>query len=184
MRTPMLLVCLFGLALNAQTPPAAGTRPAPPVDAVKQALALTDAQVTQLQQLQQSARAAAEPIVTQIRARQQSLKQAMEQTSPDPLTVGRLMVEIKGLNQQIRLNDQKFNAQAVALLTADQKAKLKGLEDAAKLRAAIGQAAALNLLQPPDDVAAGPGGPGGPRGFGGPGGPGAERMRGRGMSRQ
>lgn len=193
MRTTMLVVCLAAFTLAAQTSPPAP--PAPPVDAVKQALNLTDAQVTQLQQLQQSARTAAQPVVAQIRTRQQALDQAMRQTTPDPLTVGRLMVEIKGLQEQIRLNDEKFHAQAVALLTADQKTKLKTLEDAAKLQPAIGQAVGLNLIQPPPDAPglrapAGPmgmrgrGGPMGMRGPGGPGGPAPEGFRMRGPAHQ
>ncbi len=190
MRTTMLAVCLAALPLAAQ--PSSTAPPPRPVDALKQALNLTDAQVTQLQQLQQSARAAAQPVAAQIHTRQQALDQAMRQTSPDPLTVGRLMVEIKGLREQIRLSDEKFHAQAVALLTADQKTKLKTLEDAAKLQPAIGQAVALNLIQPPQG---GPGmhgsvgpmgmrGRGGPMGMRGPGGPVPEGFRMRGPARQ
>jgi Spy/CpxP family protein refolding chaperone len=183
MRITMLVVCLSAFVLAAQTAPTA--RPAPPVDAVKQALNLTDAQITQLEQLQQSARTAAQPLEAQIRTRQQALNQAMQQTSPDPLAVGRLMAEIKDLREQIRLTTGKLHSQAVALLTAEQKTKLKALEDAAKLQPAVGQAVMLNLIEPPQG-AVGPHGLAGPmgrRGFHGPGGPGGPapegfRMRG------
>lgn len=184
MRMTMLVVCLSALTVAAQTAPTA--RPAPPVDALKQALNLTGAQITQLEQLQQSARGAAQPLAAQIQTRRQALNQAMQQTAPDPLTVGRLMVEIKGLGEQIRLNGEKFRLQALALLTADQKAKLKTLEDAARLQPAIGQAVMLNLIEPPQG-AAGPRGMAGPmgrRGFGGPGGPSPEAFRMRGGARR
>ena len=158
MTLPVLFLC--AAALVAQGPPPQPGA-APPLDAVKQALGLTDAQITQLQQLQRDRAQAVQPIFQQMQTRQTSLADALKATAPDPAAVGRLVVEMEGLRKQIRDSSEKYQKQAVATLTAAQQTKLKALEDAAKLRDAIGQATALNLLVPPE--------PGIARGFRGPG---------------
>ena len=115
-------------------------------DAVKTALGLTDAQLTQLRQLRQQEFEANGTIREQMADRQRALQTAMERATPNAGEIGGIMVDILNLRKQIQTAADRYRTQALALLTAEQKTKLKGLEDAAKLQPAIMQAGALNLL--------------------------------------
>lgn len=157
-RMKIILLPLAALTVLAQTP---ADPAAPPVTEVKAYLSLTDAQLTQLQQIGRDRAEAARSILTQIRDKRTSLAAALGATSPDPAAVGRIMVDIKNLETQVRQLAVKYHNQALTVLTADQKAKVKVLQDAANLAPAIRQAAGLNLLDPPERPAApGPGGAG------------------------
>jgi len=86
------------------------------------------------------------------------------------------MREIDALQQSIAQKQTSAGDQARNSLTADQKAKLKALDDIRKSMPAIDQATALNLLAPQGPAMHGPGmmrGPGGfaPEGFRRPGQP-------------
>ena len=160
MKLKTLCACLFATTLVAQAPP---PRPGrlfrgePPTDAVKAALGLTDADVARLEQIGKDQREAAKPLFDQIAERRRTLAETLKSTSPDPTALGRILLDIKDLREQIRQNDERYHEQAVAALSADQKAKLQTLEAAAQQRPAINQALRLNLLQPPVDTEAGVG---------------------------
>ena len=80
-----------------------------------------------------------------------------------------MSIKKEGIKPHLTQSAYSDYVQDCLFLSADQKTKLKVLEDAEKLRPAIGQAHALELLAPPAN-AAGPRGPGaggpGPRHFG------------------
>ncbi|MDP2997779.1 MAG: periplasmic heavy metal sensor [Bryobacterales bacterium] len=163
MKTTTLTVCLYGLTVftaAAQGPPP--QPPAPAVNAVKEALNLTDGQLTQLRQVQQNRIQANRQLQDQIAERQRTLDQTLRQSAPDAVTVGNLVLDANKLRKQIRINDETYRGMAANVLTADQKKKLQDLENALKLRPAIEQALGLGLLAPPADQ--GPGA--GPMGFG------------------
>jgi hypothetical protein len=96
----------------------------------------------------------------------------MQQGSPDAAAARRLLVEIQNLQGSMAKTHDSFSAQAANTLTADQKAKLKNLQDALALMPAIHEASAAGLLAPPAGGAASAtrfhGGPGGPRWHGAP----------------
>ena len=178
MKTTTLAVCLFGLTAftaGAQGPRQPPTSPGSPpaVNAVKEALNLTDGQLTQLRQVQQNRIQANRQLMDQIAERQRTLAQTLLQTAPDAATVGNLLLDANKLRKQIQTNDETYRGMAANVLTADQKKKLQDLDNALKLRPAIEQAMALGLLAPPADQ-----GPGvGPMGFGSRRPPGGEMMR-------
>ncbi len=180
MKTTTLAVCLFGLtvftaaAQGPRRPPASPGSP-PAVNAVKEALNLTDGQLTQLRTLQQNRIQANRQLQDQIAERQRTLAQTLQQSAPDAVTVGNLLLDANKLRKQIQTNDETYRGMAANVLTADQKKKLQDLENALKLRPAIEQAMALGLLAPPAD--AGPGA--GPMGFGSRRPLGGDAMRGR-----
>jgi Spy/CpxP family protein refolding chaperone len=178
MKTTTLGVCLYGLtvftaaAQGPRQPPASPGSP-PAVNAVKDALNLTDGQLTQLRQVQQNRIQANRQLQDQIAERQRTLAQTLLQPAPDAATVGNLLLDANKLRKQIQANNETYRGTAANVLTADQKKKLQDLENALKLRTAIEQAMGLGLLTPPAD--AGPGA--GPLGFGSRRPPGGEMMR-------
>lgn len=139
----------------------------PRIDEVKAALVLTDPQVQALEKIQQQERDALATIRTGIDTKQQALSDLLQKGSTDANALGRLLVDIQALRTQLTQSQTPYRDQARNVLTADQKTKLKTLEDAAKLQDAIRQATFLNLIAPPANAV---GSPQGPRGFGGPGG--------------
>lgn len=73
----------------------------------------------------------------------------MQASNPDAAKVGQLTVELKQLREKALAERLGFSDKARAVLTADQQAKLKALEEAAKLGTAARQAAAVGLITPP-----------------------------------
>jgi hypothetical protein len=69
--------------------------------------------------------------------------------STDALTVGRLLVEINGLQRQLPGSGAPYRTRAVAVLSDAQKQKLATLDDVLQLSRAAGEATALNLIESP-----------------------------------
>jgi hypothetical protein len=79
--------------------------------------------------------------------RQRALRAASEKADPDAVEIGRIVVDMINLKKQMDSANGSAQSRAIALLTEEQRSKLKGIEDAAKLQAAVRQAAALNLVK-------------------------------------
>ena len=154
MRFHTLSLLLSGTLLLAQGQPQPRQ---PSASEVKAALGLDDNTVSQLQQLRRDQREALRSTFQQIRDDERKLRVTLQAGGADPTALGNLLLSIQDLRKQVRDSGEAYRTQALALLNDEQKAKLKGLEEAAKLRAAIGQAAGLNLLKAP--------GPGWPEGM-------------------
>ncbi len=135
---------------------------------LKTYLALTDAQVTSLQELNHSARVAGQAVQTDLRTKHQALNAAIRGGATDPTAVSALAQAVQAGEAKMLAIRQDYQTQAVGMLTADQKVKLAALSAAAALTPHIREAEMLNLITPP--AGEGPGG-GFRRGFGGPGGP-------------
>ena len=151
------MIC--GLALSmavwAQGPPA------PPAPAeLKAYLGLSDSQVQALQQIQQQEREALRTIHDEMAQKQKTLGDQLQAGGTDASALGRLLLDIQNLRKRIEDAQKTFQDQVSNQLTADQKAKLKALEEAAKLQPVIGQAMGLNLLTPPAPPLGGPRRPG------------------------
>ena len=164
-----LIILLAAGSLLAQNP----HHGAPPTDAVKAYLNLTDAQIQALNDIRNQASQAEGSAMQKMRMAQSSIDNLMRAGKPDAMTVGNLMIEIQNQNDSISKTRATFNAQAVNALTPDQKARLQALQAAAQLSPAIHQATGLFLLAPQAQSAGGMVtsgfGPGGRRGFhGGP----------------
>jgi Spy/CpxP family protein refolding chaperone len=144
------------LSLLAQRP---GPPPEPSMDALKAYLNLTDSQVQGLQQIQQQERQSNRTTMQTIRQNQANLDSMMQKGGADAATAGRLLVEIQALQNNMSKTHDSFSAQAANTLTADQKAKLKTLQDAMALAPAIHEASALGLLAPPQGTGRFRGGP-------------------------
>jgi Spy/CpxP family protein refolding chaperone len=154
----LIPIALMATALFAQAPGHFGPRgmAAGKTTAIQSYLNLTEAQITSLQQLRQSEAAALKPIYQQMGPMRQSLRTQEQSGSADAATVGKLVLDMKSLEQQAAPIRASFQQQAQAVLTADQKTKLAALQSAAALMPAIHEAGSLNLLTPPAGSEGGP----------------------------
>lgn len=122
--------------------------------ALKDYLGLTDAQVEQIRTLRRDQAQEVQPEMQAVRTKAQELRKEMQSSAPDAAKVGQLTVELKQLREKAMAGRSGFSDKARAVLTADQQAKLKALEEAAKLAPAARQAAAMGLIAPPPRPAA------------------------------
>jgi Spy/CpxP family protein refolding chaperone len=116
-------------------------------DDVKAALNLTDEQITQLKQLQTDKMSATQAFYAKMADKQKELNAALESSTSDPTTVGRLMLELQQLRKQPP-SAGDVHEKALAILKPEQKAQLAKLEEAQKMRSAVDQATGLALLTP------------------------------------
>jgi len=149
LKTLSILAPVFALSVAfAQGPPnPAGF--APPVTELKTYMSLTDTQITSITNSNQALMTASRTLMEQIRTKRQGLQDLLAKGSTDAAALGKLLLEIQALEKQVTDNHTKAQTAAVSFLSADQKTKLKALEDASKLREEIGEAARLNLLAAP-----------------------------------
>jgi len=157
----MLKQTLLSLTLMAAAvaqPPGGPGAAAPDFTDIKSHLSLSDAQLASIRQAGDTARAANRTVRQQIAEKQTALNGVITNGSTDAAAIGRAMLEIAALRKMMDSNTTKAREQALSFLSADQKTKLKTLEDAEKLREEIGQAHALELLAAPAGT--------GPRNFG------------------
>ncbi len=123
-------------------------RRSPQSDALKQALDLTDAQSQQIRDIARQQSESVKPIADQMREKGNALREEMKKESPDQAKVGQLSVDLKNLREQLKSKRAERGDSISAVLTPEQREKLKKLEEAAKLMPAVRQAAALGLIQP------------------------------------
>jgi Spy/CpxP family protein refolding chaperone len=169
----MMIVGILGAGLIFSAPGGKGPRRGGGnPEALKQALNLTDTQVQQIRDLTRQQMESVKPLAEQMREKGTALREEMKKSTPDQARVGQLTVDIKSLREQMKSKRAARGDSISALLTAEQREKLKTLEEAAKLGPAVRQAAALGLidldLSPESERALGR----------------AMRMRGRGMGRE
>jgi len=148
----MLKQTLLSLTLMAAAvaqPPGGPGAAAPEFTDIKSHLSLSDAQLASIRQAGDTARAANRTVRQQIAEKQTALNGVITNGSTDAAAIGRAMLEIAALRKMMDSNTTKAHEQALSFLSADQKTKLKTLEDAEKLREEIGQAHALELLAAP-----------------------------------
>ena len=170
MKLALLTVVVASLAL-AQGPRGFGMHPmggpgghgpgagmaAPTFDNIKTYLGLSDSQLTAIQAVRAQAQTANQQTMTDIHTKETALQTLLKTSSPDPTAVGKLVIDIATLRATLHSSNTSLTDQAVALLTADQKTKLKVLSDAAALQPQIHEAAMLLLITPPAGPAGGMG---------------------------
>ncbi len=141
------------MALFAQAAPGVGSAIPiifpPPMTNLKQFLALTDAQVDQLKQVQQQKQQAEQQIWQQISAKYQELETLLNADAKDPVRIGQLMIEIRTLQKQLPLSPDPYRQQALNVLTPEQRQKLPTLDQAIKLAPAAQEAVSVSLIDSP-----------------------------------
>src|ERR1041384_795376 len=120
-----LLISVLSLFAAAQTP-APQTR-IPRLARLKNYLALTDKQVSDIQDLFKRHQAEAFPIRQDLRARNQELRTVLEATEPNPASEGQLAIVRHSLKGQLRTLNMKLRDDIAAKLTPEQQHKFKEL---------------------------------------------------------
>ena len=109
---------------------------------LKDVLQLTDAQITTLQQLEQTRQQAVEPLMRQIGTTQQALYATLEAPGADPAEIGKLVITVDALQRQIAQHQQDFGRGFLAMLTDDQRSQVqqaRGIESALRAATALHQ---------------------------------------------
>lgn len=149
MRTFMIFA--VAVTLTAQNPPRP-PGPPPSLDTVEQYLALSDSQVSQLKQMMRSRAEANRARFQDMNAKRRQVDEMLRQGTGDAASLGRVMLEVESYRKQVRTADEGFFTEAASVLDETQRAKLKALEDAARLLPAVHEARALGLLKGPEDA--------------------------------
>ena len=125
----------------------------PDFGALKAYLNLTDVQIQKIQQAGEQARKDADEkmktLQPQIRDKKIALEDLLEKGTTDATAVGKMMLEIQALQKQVRQAQEAVRNSQLNVLTAEQKARFKAIEDAATLPQATRDAARLGLVPPP-----------------------------------
>jgi len=121
---------MLAATLVAQRGPGAGfdrgQRP-DPAAGLKNALGLTDAQVTAIQALEQTERTRMQGIMTDIRSKRQTLDALLNAASPNPSDVGNAAIALHAAESKISGERDNFISELKKLLTGDQQQKLDTL---------------------------------------------------------
>ena len=174
MKTLHMLLPLAAMTIAFAQPNGPGPR-APNFDNLKTYLGLSDTTIQNIQQAIQKAQSTIQPLAQQVAEKHKAVADLLATGTADAAAVGKLILDAEAIRKQIRTQHDALQSTTQSFLTADQKTKLKALEDAAKLAPAIHEAVGLHLIAGPEGV--GPGGPGmGPGNMGGGRGPGTGPM--------
>ena len=131
----LALLLAFAVPIAAQASPPLGGPP--PEYVLKEVLGLSDQQLASFRDLAQARASAAETLRRQLEDRQRALSDAFSLPSPDPGTVGALVISINSLQKQFGQIEAGFRNGFLGLLSDEQKSKLGFIESVeAALRAA------------------------------------------------
>src|SRR5690349_10265806 len=114
-------ITLIASAAIAQQPRRQG--PPPPPRELAEYLGLTTDQQTQIEALHQSQRATIEPLLDQRRAADEQVHALVEAATPDPTAIGKQVLAVHAIDQQIKSAHDAMDQKISALLTPDQKVK-------------------------------------------------------------
>lgn len=149
MKKILSLTVLLGLSLTngfSQTPRTEGpTGIAGLLPEVVAYLSLTTVQLDSLTIIKSNYEKASETIQKQLSDKRQEMAVA-SRNNADATTIGKLLQEFLALNAQYIALGDSFTPQATAVLSADQRTKLKVLNDAAKLQELVQQATQIFLI--------------------------------------
>jgi Spy/CpxP family protein refolding chaperone len=118
-------------------------------------LGLSEPQAAQLRELLGELQGSASELEQQIGAKQMQLEQLVNSPNPNPQAVGILFLQIQALNRQLAQAIQSFQQRFIELLTAEQRARLGAVQQAAQLQPVVGAFAALHLVLVPPAPSAG-----------------------------
>jgi len=123
--TLMVAATLFAQS-GPGVPPSGGQRP-DRLAGLKNALGLTDAQVTAIKSLAQTEQTRAQAIITEIRQKRQALNTLLDATSATPVDVGRAAIALHASEAKLAPERDWFISELKKLLTGDQQQKLDTL---------------------------------------------------------
>lgn len=112
--------------------------------------ALTDSQRQNFSNLRLHHRQANEASMQELHTKERSLREQLRAGNTDAATLGRMLIDIETSRKQVAASRKTLREQMVSSLSADQKARLKILEEARSLAPAIREAERLGLLDAPE----------------------------------
>ena len=98
-----------------------------PATALKNALNLTEAQVVSIQALMKTRQERSQPLMEDIRAKQEALDALMKAASPDPTAIGNATLALQNAQKKLEGEREWFIAELKKLLTIDQQDTLDKL---------------------------------------------------------
>jgi hypothetical protein len=117
-----------GLLIAALSGVAMAQRPFGRMARLKNYLALTDQQVSDIGSLLKKHQDAAFPLRQELRAKNHELKNALAAPEPNPTTIGQLVLARRSLKTQLRAVNVKLRGHIAAKLNPEQKQKLESLK--------------------------------------------------------
>ena len=99
-------------------------------------LDLTDAQKAQIKQIHENSRQSLRPIMEEIRAKRQAIRKASEGGTFNEALVSQKLTEIAPLEAKLMAAQFRIHQETLAVLTAEQKAKLEQSREQFKARRA------------------------------------------------
>ena len=93
-------------------------------------LQLSPDQVTAWQQIHKDTAATMQPLQENARSLREQLRTALDAPSPDTAAVGALSIQLASVRKEMRAAHEGAKAKRMAVLTADQQAKLEAFEAA------------------------------------------------------
>jgi Spy/CpxP family protein refolding chaperone len=119
-------------ALAGRGPHREGQRPGGAVRAALEKLDLTQAQKDRLRELVLEARPGLQALRGQRQADRAALHAALEAPTPDPSTIGSLMVKMKQGREMVRAERQRLHDATLSVLTPEQRVRFEAYLDAFK----------------------------------------------------
>jgi Spy/CpxP family protein refolding chaperone len=133
--------------------PQPGQQGRPDYRALKEYLDLSDTQIRHMEQAREKARHDAEEkeksLRPQIAEKRMAMEDLLDKPNADATAVGKAMLEIRGLERQIRQAHEAVRTAEVGVLSPEQKAKFKAIQDAANLPQATRDAQRMGLVPGP-----------------------------------
>jgi Spy/CpxP family protein refolding chaperone len=121
--TLTVAIALLATAAIAQHPRMMGERACDPLSF----LGLTADQKAQWDSLHQQLRTSIEPLLDQKRAAEEQLRSLADAAAPDANAIGKQVLAIKAIDQQIKAAHEATAAKVAAMLTPEQKAKFDAM---------------------------------------------------------
>ncbi|MGH9773637.1 MAG: Spy/CpxP family protein refolding chaperone [Candidatus Acidiferrales bacterium] len=121
----------------------------PPPAVVASFLGFTPSQTAQFLTLLTEFQTTVQGLQAQIAPLQVQLDGLLSQPHPDPVLVGKLVVEIHALEEQVGHAIQSYQELFAGLLTQEQQQKVQGVTQASQLQPVVGAFVTLYLVPPP-----------------------------------
>jgi Spy/CpxP family protein refolding chaperone len=109
-------------------------------------LGLSDGQVQAWITILQAREAAMQPLAAQVGQHQELLGHLLQSPTPDPATVGQVLIETRALEQQVGAIQQQAAAQFEQLLNSDQQQRLESIRQASQVCQVVPAFQAVGLL--------------------------------------
>jgi Spy/CpxP family protein refolding chaperone len=114
---------------------------------LQKSLKLNPTQVSSIRQLAQKRRESLQTIRDESRPKFQQLMSMLKQPNPDPATVGRTVIELKGIHEQARMKQSDFENQLASILNPSQRQTVDYLRNQGPTTMAL---RSIGLLGSPD----------------------------------